>query len=347
MPAGPERVGVEAKGPCESPREAPLEVHELLNTGEPERLDVFLTSRLPEHSRAFFQRLIGEGCVTVTPLEREIKPSIKVPTGVIVRLEIPPPRKINLAPVDMPLEVLYEDDHLAVIDKPANLSVHPAPLQVMPTLVNALLHRLTHLSSIGGEERPGIVHRLDRETSGVLIVAKNDIAHHAISTQFRERTVMKTYIAVARGEAWELEGHIDAPLGKSSAHTKKQVIRWDEGGRESITDYRILKKYRGYLHLEVYPKTGRTHQIRVHLASIRMPVACDKLYGRERRISLSDILEAAPQPGEKPIIARQALHASRIIFQHPVSGESMDFRAPLPSDMQALLDALEEHRGGS
>jgi 23S rRNA pseudouridine1911/1915/1917 synthase len=319
-------------------------VHDLVKTGASERLDHFLSREIPGLSRAFIQRLIADGHVIVTPSAREVKPAIRIPNGTRVRVDIPPPRKLDLTPQDIPFEILHEDAHLAVIDKPALLAVHPAPDQLSHTLVNALLYRLRELSSIGGVERPGIVHRLDKETSGVLLVAKNDRAHHSLSWQFKERIVRKAYVAIVRGETEEWEGHIERPLGKSYAHAKKQMVRVDGTGREAVTDYRVLEKYRGYALLEVYPKTGRTHQIRVHLASLRLPVACDKLYGREKRIYVSDLRGEARAPGETPIIERQALHAARITFLHPVTREEMTFSASLHADMDALLRALETHR---
>jgi 23S rRNA pseudouridine1911/1915/1917 synthase len=325
------------------PHPAPA-VHDLEKTGQTERLDHFLARELPAHSRAFIQRLIEDGHVTVSPSAREIKPSLRVSAGARIRVDIPPPRKLDLTPQDIPIRILHEDAHIAVIDKPALLAVHPAPDQSSHTLVNALLFRLRELSSIGGVERPGIVHRLDKETSGVLLVAKNDRAHQSLSWQFKERTVRKAYLAIVRGEIDEWEGHVERPIGKSYTHAKKQMVRSDGSGREAVTDYRVLEKYRGYAILEVYPKTGRTHQIRVHLASLRIPVACDKLYGREKRIFASDLRGEARAPGEGPIIERQALHAARITFLHPATREEMTFSAPLHPDMDALLRALETHR---
>jgi len=299
---------------------------------------------MPGHSRAFLQRLIAEGHVLVSPCSRDVKSALKVHRGVVVRVEIPGPRKTDLTPQDIPIEVFYEDEHLAVIDKPAGLAVHPAPDQPTHTLVNALLFKLRDLSSIGGEERPGIVHRLDKETSGVLVVAKNDFAHRVISTQFKERIVRKTYLAIVRGEPEAWEGRIDKPLGRSYTHTKKQMVRMDDSGREAVTDYRVLEKYKGYALIECYPHTGRTHQIRVHFASLRLPVACDKLYGREKRIFLSDIRETSAEADEHALMERHALHAAGITFRHPVTREEMSFSSHLHADMHALLKALERHR---
>ncbi len=323
---------------------APPEVHEFIHEGEPQRLDTLLAERLPEHSRAFLQKLVDQGYVTVPKLRRDVKASTKISRGMSVRCHVPPPRKIDLSPKNIPFDLLYEDEFLAVIDKPAGLAVHPAPSQVGDTLVNALLYRLSNLSGVGGEERPGIVHRLDKETSGVLLVAKNDLAHRALAHQFKERLVHKTYLAISRGEPKEWEGSIDRPLGRSYTHSKKQMVRVDGTGREAITAYRVLERFRGYALIEVYPKTGRTHQIRVHLASLHLPIAADKLYGREKQIYLSDLRGQTRTQAEQPILSRHALHAASISFQHPLTQQEMAFSARLPQDMHALLKGVEQYR---
>ena len=187
----------------------PVEVHELVNEGEARRLDQFLAAHLEGQSRSYLQKLISSDCVELDPAPgKQLKASLKIPTGTTVRVRVPRPRKVSLEPVAIPIDFLHEDDHLAVINKPAGLTVHPGPHLEEDTLVNALLHWIDDLSGIGGVERPGIVHRLDRETSGVLVVAKNDLAHQGLSDQFRERTVRKTYLAVSRGEVHNEEGSI-------------------------------------------------------------------------------------------------------------------------------------------
>lgn len=319
-------------------------VVELKTEGPPQRLDIFINEKLPEHSRAYIQRLIEDGNVTIIPPVREVKRSIKLPPGRIVRVVIPPPRKLNLDPVDIPLRIIHEDPFFAAVDKPPNIAVHPSLNQSSDTLVNALLHHLRDLSSIAGVERPGIVHRLDRETSGVLLVAKCDFAHQALARQFKERTIHKTYLAIVRGEPQDWEGRIELRLGKSFTHSKKQMVRRDGTGREAVTDYRVLEKYRGYALLEVYPHTGRTHQIRVHLLSQQLPVACDKLYGREKRVYLSDLRGEPRQADEPPILERQALHAASISLEHPATKETMVFSSGLHDDMLGFLRALERHR---
>ena len=318
-------------------------IHHFVADNEPKRLDVFLQEQFPEHTRAFVQRLIEDGYVTLTP-HRLIKRALKVSAPTKIRLVIPPPRKLDLTPEDIPIEILFEDNNMAAINKPAGLTVHPSPNEGTGTLVHALLYRLKNLSGIGGAERPGIVHRLDKETSGVLLVAKNDFAHNALACQFKERQIHKTYIAIARGEPSVWEGRMDLNLGRSFTHSKKQMVRPDGSGRHAITDFRVLETFRGYALIELYPLTGRTHQIRVHLANQRIPVACDKLYGREKEIHLSELAEKRRRGDEEPLISRHALHAASICFTHPLTREEMILSSPLPPDMHRLRKALEQHR---
>jgi len=319
---------------------------EFTHRGAPTRLDLFLCDHLPGRSRAFIQKLIHERNVSlkVESVQREAKPASNVAPGTVVRIHIPPVRKLSLVPANIPLEILFEDTDLAVVNKPPGLAVHPSPHQDESTLVHALLFHLKDLSGIGGEERPGIVHRLDKDTSGVLLVAKSDRAHHQLSMQFKARTVQKTYWAVVRGEPPAGEGRLDLPIGRSYYHRKKMMVRADRGSRDAITEYRILEEFRGYALAEIHPRTGRTHQIRVHMAKIRLPVACDGLYGRERKIYLSEVLEKPREPEEAPIISRHALHARAIRLSHPLTGEEMAFSAPLFADMQALLEVLRRRR---
>lgn len=328
----------------EEPSAKPAKSYEFRYSGPSKRLDVYLSEQLPDLSRSYIQKLIESGCVAFEATKKDPKPSSKLLPGAVIRVEIPPPRKLNLDPVDIPIRVIYEDDHVAVIDKPGDLAVHPSLHQASNTLVNALLFHLRSLSSIAGVERPGIVHRLDKETSGVLVVAKNDFAHRALARQFKERLVHKTYVAIVRGEPADWEGRVELRLGRSYTHSKKQIVRTDGTGREAVTDYRVLEKYKGYALLEVYPRTGRTHQIRVHLLSQRLPIACDKLYGREKRIYLSELKGEPRAEGEVPLIERQALHAARIALIHPATREEMVFSAGLHEDMLRLLRALERHR---
>lgn len=339
----------EYREPAEAPgaekAAGPVEVHELVNKGEARRLDQFLAAHLEGQSRSYLQKLISTGCVELDPPPgKPIKASLKIPAGTRVRVGVPPPRKISLEPVAIPIEFLYEDDHLAVINKPAGLTVHPGPHLEEETLVHALLHWIDDLSGIGGVERPGIVHRLDRETSGVLIVAKNDLAHQGLSDQFKQRTVRKTYLAVSRGEVRNEEGSLDGPIGRSRSHSKKMVITAPGEGREAKTDFKVKEIYEGYSFIECYPHTGRTHQIRVHLASIRLPIACDKLYGREKTIYPSVLRGEKKPAAEAALIERHALHAASIRFTHPATAKEMSFSAPLADDMSLLVENLRKYR---
>lgn len=317
---------------------------QLRQEGEPQRLDVFLCEHLPGRTRAFIQRLIDEGHVTVSTARRETRSSLKIRRGAEVTVVIPPPRPVDLTPQDIPIGILFEDENFAVINKPAGLTVHPAPNETSHTLVNALLYHLDSLSGIGGEERPGIVHRLDKETSGVLLVAKNDFAHNGLACQFKERQVHKTYLAIARGKPLAWEGRMDLNIGRSFNQPKQQMTRPDGSGRTAVTDFRVLETYDDFALIELYPLTGRTHQIRVHLAEQKLPIACDKLYGREKRLFLSDLEKRARKGGEEPILERHALHAASICFRHPLTRDEMIFSAPPPADFQALRQALERHR---
>jgi 23S rRNA pseudouridine1911/1915/1917 synthase len=341
----PQADEAEDAGDLEEVDESVRTVHQLSYTGPEARLDLVLAEQLPQYSRTYLQQLIEDGFVELSPSpSKEIKPSVKVSPGAVIRVVVPPPRRPSRAPEPIPLEFLYEDEHIAVIDKPAGLAVHPAPYQEGSTLVNALLYWLEDLSGIAGVERPGIVHRLDKETSGVLVVAKHDVAHHSLAYQFRERQVHKTYLAIVRGEPVEWEGRVNYPIGRSPTHSKKMVVRGDGTGRTAVTDYRVLERFDGYALVECYPATGRTHQIRVHLAAIHLPVAGDKLYGREKVVFLSELKRRPREPGEAPILSRHALHAVSICFRHPVSREEVTFTAPLHSDMLNLLHALQRYR---
>ncbi|HLU49980.1 MAG TPA: RluA family pseudouridine synthase [Planctomycetota bacterium] len=333
------------EAPAAPARPREKRVIEFTFEGTSQRLDTFLSERVPEYSRQYLKRLIETGYVQILPVgPTTLKPSLRLRTGQKLRLTIPPPVELQLRPDPIPIEILYEDDAIAVINKPAGLAVHPAPAQSGATLVNALLHWIRDLSGIAGVERPGIVHRLDRETSGVIVIAKHDQAHHGLAEQFKERQVKKVYRAISRGEPRSLEGRLDYPIGRSRTHSKKMVVRTDGQGRAAITDYRVIETYRGYALIECYPYTGRTHQIRVHLAHIQLPIAGDKLYGREKVVWRSDLADRPREKEEIPMLRRQALHAMSLYFHHPMTGEEMTFTAPLPEDMEEVIRALDEHR---
>jgi len=290
-----------------------------------QRLDVWLESRIPELSRSRIQGLIRNQQVTRDG--HAVKPHQKVTTGMTVEVLIPPTRPANLAAEAIPLNVLYEDTHMIVINKPAGRVVHPAAGHASGTLVNALLHHCPDIEGIGGERRPGIVHRLDKDTSGVLVVAKNDHAMLEIQAQFKDRRVHKVYLAVVRGVPVKPEGRIEKNIARST-HDRKKMAVSATAGRLAVTRYRVVEALGSASLVRVVIETGRTHQIRVHMAHIGHPVAGDRVYGRKQA------------PLEAP---RQMLHAAELTLDHPADHRRMTFTAPLPDDMSALLERL---RGG-
>ena len=295
----------------------------LVTSGEsPKRLDIFLANREPALSRSALQRLIEEGQIRING--RRVKPSQKVKPGDRIVLEIPRPQPLELKPEPIPLNVLYEDEALLVLDKPSGLVVHPAPGHWSGTLVNALLHHFESaggsLSSIGGKERPGIVHRLDKETSGCLAVAKNDFAHLELSRQFAARTVEKIYLALVAGKLRRGSGTIVAAIARHRVHRKKMTIA-REGGREARTDFKVVRSGGDASLLECRLHSGRTHQIRVHLQHLGHPILGDLVYGGRRAGNFS----------------RQMLHAWKLGLDHPRTKERMHFEAPLPEDFKRAM----------
>jgi 23S rRNA pseudouridine1911/1915/1917 synthase len=296
------------------------------------RLDAWLAKQLPALSRARLQALIQDGHVRLDG--HAVRPSVRLRAGQAVRVHVPAPVAAEPQPEDIPLALLYEDERLLVVDKPAGLVVHPGAGTAAGTLVNALLGRVSGLSGIGGVLRPGIVHRLDRGTSGVLVVAKDDEAHRALVRQFAGRTVEKEYLALVHGVPHRRSGTIDAPIGRDPVHRKKMSVQPSKG-REAHTTWSLEEAFDGAALLRVRIHTGRTHQIRVHLSSIPHPVAGDATYGGTR--TPSSRTRSARTALES--LARPALHAARIAFTHP-SGEQMAFVAPTPADIETVLLAL-------
>lgn len=280
-----------------------------------QRLDRALAQALPSFSRARLQTLIRAGSVTVNG--KAARPRDPVRTGDAVEVREPEVEKIEAQPEPMELDILFEDDDLLVLNKPAGLVVHPGAGQQKHTLVNALLAHCKNLSGIGGKERPGIVHRLDKDTSGVLVIAKNDAAHRGLSKQFAERTTGKTYLALVAGTPRQSSGTIDAPIARHPVHRKKMSIA-RRGGRSAKTEYRALRSSSETTLVECVIHSGRTHQIRVHLHHLGHPVLGDKLYAGKRA-------------GDFP---RQMLHAWKLSFRHPRTGEPMSFTAPIPQDFE-------------
>jgi 23S rRNA pseudouridine1911/1915/1917 synthase len=311
------------------------------------RLDRFLAARLPQESRAALQRAIEAAVVHVDGMPT--KPACRLRVNARVTgapLTRPPDGPLA---EDIPLSLLYEDDQISVINKPAGMVVHPAKGHWSGTLAAALAFRYDQLSGIGGPTRPGIVHRLDRDTSGVLVVARTDAAHAHLARQFAARTVEKQYDAIVVGVPDRDQDVIRHPLGHHPRQREKMaVLQGHPTSREAETFYHVVSRFDGFALLQVVPKTGRTHQIRVHLCSLRHPVLCDRLYGSRARITRNEIERstATPhpdQPGEA-LLERQALHARRICFDHPTSGDRVSIEAPMPQDMQSVLAALRRWR---
>ena len=306
------------------------------------RLDLFIVSACSDLSRSRVQKLIAQGAVRLagSPAKR----SHVVRAGEEVEVEVPEPRAATIEPQDIPLSVLYEDGHLLAIDKPPGIVVHPSPGHDSGTLVNALLHHVRDLSGIGGERRPGIVHRLDRDTSGVLLVAKTDRAHASLSRQMKKRSLRKEYLALVAGLPRVRKGEVVLPVGRDPRDRKKmRAFRNAEttpaGAREARTLYEIEREW-PELRLALLRcrlVTGRTHQIRVHLAAAGMPVVGDPVYGRPRYDRVRDP-DLARRLREFP---RQALHAERIGLRHPESNEELEIVAPVPEDLTGLLEAID------
>jgi 23S rRNA pseudouridine1911/1915/1917 synthase len=303
------------------------------------RLDSFLSRRFSDRSRAFFQKLIRQGQVSVNG--RKVKPSCEITGGDVVRVELPPPEKHDLAPENIPLEIIYEDDFFVVINKPYNMIVHPARGNWGGTLVNALAYHFEHLSGLNGPERPGIVHRLDRDTTGVIVVAKNDMAHAQIARQWENRRVRKEYVALAEGRPQCDADVIDRPIGRHPKVREKMAVDGLKA-REAVTGYEVQGRYGAFALIVARPQTGRTHQIRVHLASVGCRILADSMYSPRSVFTLGDIT-GREEDRQEVLLERQALHARRLSFWHPITGKLMEFEAPMPADMARTLAALERH----
>lgn len=288
-----------------------------------ERIDRYLVQQRPELSRAQVQKLIEDG--TITANGQPVRSSYHVRPGDRIMLTVPPSALVAAQPEPIPLSVIYEDADLMVIDKPAGLVVHPAPGHASGTVVNAVLAHAPEMLSLDEDAtRPGIVHRLDKDTSGLLVVAKNERSLRYLSAQFKERTTEKTYLALVHGHLAPAQGEIDAPIGRDQRYRQRMAVV--AAGREARTGYRILRYVGAFTFLEAMPHTGRTHQIRVHFASIGYPIAGDPLYGPRRSVSG---------------LSRQFLHAARLRFHLPSSGDWVEFSSPLPPDLVAALAGIE------
>jgi len=310
-----------------------------------QRLDAVLAARFSPYSRVHLRRVITAGGVTVNGARS--KPAFRLKPGQQVRIELPELPREAPKPENIPLDILYEDEVMVAVNKPSGMVVHPARGHWSGTLASALQFHFNKLSSIGGPTRPGIVHRLDRDTSGVILVAKDDLAHAALSEQFAARSVEKHYIAIVAGVPDRDQDYIDEPIGHHPHVRDKMAIRRDDPqARPSRTFYTVIERFTRFALVDVFPKTGRTHQIRVHLDHVGWPILCDRIYGGRARISpaelakMSGISLTPDDEDESPLLERQALHASRLSIDHPVSGERLTVEAPLADDISATLDVL-------
>ncbi len=309
------------------------------------RLDLYLNEVLDWNSRSRIKEAVKLGTIVVN--RERVKPSYKVKEGdsVDVHSEPPPPEDFLLAE-DIPLDIIHEDASILVINKQPFIPVHPGAGHRTGTLANAFAFHFQNLSDVAGPLRPGIVHRLDRDTTGLLCVAKTNRAHYSMTSQFHDREVEKTYIAIAEGVMEFDEYVVDKPIGRHPKNPIKMAIV--ERGRASFTRFEIAERFNNFTLVRCFPKSGRTHQIRVHLESLGHPIACDRLYGRRHRISYGDLASlGAHDPANRKLMERQALHAATLCFSHPLTGERVTYEAPLAPDMQAFEDALYETKRGT
>ena len=303
------------------------------------RIDKYLHGRFSNYSRQMLQEIIKAGGATVNG--KRVKQSFQLSPGDTIELTLPELPTRDIEPEDIPLNIIYEDDDIIILNKQADLIVHPARGYTHGTLVNGLVHYCNTLSSGLGELRPGIVHRLDRNTTGVMVVTKNDVAQWKVARQFEERKTKKTYVAIVHGCPELTADRIKAPLGVHPRIREKYSVR-PETGKEAISFYEVLEEFRGYSLLEVRIETGRTHQIRVHLSHIKHPVVADDMYGG--KVVYPWQLKDAPPTPEDPVISRVALHAYTLEFRHPTTEQMVKFQAPLAPDMENFLDLLRQYR---
>lgn len=307
------------------------------------RIDHYLTRLHPNFSRAAFQRVIDDKGVLVNGLPVKIARRLRVNDCVEFRLPEIPDR--TLPPEDIPLNILYDDDSLIVINKAANMIVHPGRGNYLGTLAGALQFHFDKLSDVAGKHRAGIVHRLDRDTSGVLVVAKDNTVHAHLSSQFEQRTVDKEYRAIVWGEVSFDRDFIETHVRVSQRNRERMMVCPESGNsRFAATFYEVLERYNGFSFMRLCPQTGRTHQLRVHMHHLGHPVVADRLYEGHAALWMSDLIENLPDEEDEILIQRQALHAFRLCFDHPVTGKRLEFEAPLPEDFMKALTAIRTHR---
>jgi len=307
------------------------------------RLDQYLHLMYPDFSRSLLQRAIEGGGVRVN--EQLTKASFKVRQHDRVRIWLPESPRVAITPENIPLDVLYEDEFLALVNKPFNMVVHPAKGNWGGTLANALQFRFANLSQVNGAYRPGIVHRLDRDTSGVILVAKEEYTHRELSMQFETRKIFKEYAAITVGVLDRDSDYVERRIGHHPHDRVKMAVTDDpEKGKDACTYYEVVERFRGYTFCRCQPRTGRTHQIRVHLGSVGCPVAADKLYSGRDRLLLSDLVKNLDPAQDEVLLFRQALHAHRLRLIHPRTKKPLAIEAPLPPEFVKTLEALRKHR---
>lgn len=314
---------------------------DIKKTFDEKRIDRYLASRLPDYSRTFIQKLIKEGAVQVHG--RMVRSSYDIQKNDVITVCLPVLEESKIVPEDIPLNIVYEDDYLMLINKPFDMVVHPAGGHPSGTLVNGLAFYCQNLSQTNGPLKAGIVHRLDRDTSGIMIVIKSDAVHSHIAMQFEKRYVKKEYIAVVEGVVAFDSDEINLPIGRHQIDRLKMAVRHDIG-KEAVSIYEVIERFRGYTLVKIMPKTGRTHQIRVHMRAIGHPVVADATYGKQDTYYLSDLVQKERASDEIPIIERQALHAHKIEFFHPILNKRMEFKVDLPPDIELLVKTLREVR---
>jgi len=317
------------------------------------RIDKYLVSRLQDFSRSHVQRLIKEEAVKVNDVA--VKTSYEIKLDDVISIDLPTESSDHITPEDIPLNIIFEDEYLMVLNKTTDTVVHPARGHASGTLVNALAFHCNNLSSLNGPLRPGIVHRLDRDTSGAILVVKDEKVHKHLALQFENRTVTKEYLAVVKGEVELDSDRIDLPIGKDKKDRKKMAIRHDNG-KNAVSIFEVVERYPGFTLVKVFLETGRTHQIRLHMKTIGHPVVADTAYGNSESCCFEDLLGPVSNKdihnlakeaklcnnATDPIIERQALHAYKIGFIHPVTNEALEFTAEIPEDMCNLITTLRK-----
>ncbi len=321
--------------------------HTVLAEQEGQRIDALLALLLNGYSRVFLRKVVQEHGASVNG--EVVKPSFRLQAGQHVVLRLPPPPDDGPRPENIAINILFEDEAIIAIDKPAGMVVHPAKGNWSGTLASALAHHFQQLSDVGGPTRPGIIHRLDRDTSGVILVAKSNAVHLKLAEQFEQREVKKEYFALVVGKLELDRDVINQPIGPHPYQRDKMAIRRDHPqSRDAETRYDVVQRFEGITAVKVQPKTGRTHQIRVHLDHVGAPVLCDRLYAGHARVTRAELQrrmarKLPPQPNDADVILeRQALHARRIEFRHPITGRDLIIEAAIPADIQSVLDILQE-----